>query len=67
METSQTDLAEQRVALLVIEKVHISKHEGVAPLSTVGPAETPPLYFICRNWLSREEGVWVGSGVIITH
>ena len=54
METSQTDLAEQRVALLVIEKVHIGKHEGVSPLCTVGAAKTPPLYFTCRNWLATE-------------
>ena len=53
METSQTDLAEQRVALRVIEKVHIGKHEGVSPVCTVLPAETPPLYFICRNWLGK--------------
>ena len=44
-----TDLAEQCVALLVLEKVHVDKSEGVAPLCTGCLAETPSLYFICRN------------------
>ena len=55
METFLTDLAEQRDALCIIQDIHIGKHEGVSPVFTLRPAETPPLYLFCRNSLPSED------------
>ena len=55
METFLTDLAEQRDALCIIQDIHIGKHEGVSPVFTLRPAETPPLYLFCRNSLPSKD------------
>ena len=52
------DLAEECVALAVSQKVHVGKHEGVSAVCTGRPAETPPLYFICRKKKKqKKEGI----------